>query len=359
MKTIWLGQGGLLLISGKLKVIIDPYLSNSMREIDRSMKRRVRINGSYLRIKPDMLIITNSHPDHADMTTIKKYLYKSRKRTVVLASEKAYDKMYSERISGKHTNIMFEEGDEWTLGHLLITGVRCKTDDKSAFGVVIEDSRSNQKIYVAGNTLYNKYLIQELPQDVDVAYIPISGQYSTMNIVDAQRFAKELNAKTVVPFHYGMFDKVNPKDFDCPNKIIAKPYVPIPVDAETEETLKLPPQERLKMGLDEKPSKYPKNLRSAIKAEKAEDKAYMMRKKLVDALQKMVDCDDPTLTDASLDAIKIGTAPIPAVTSASDDEARLCTVSEGLGLDESNDGAETLVPISAEIARALDEQSAV
>ena len=297
MKSIWLGQGGLLIISGKLKVVIDPYLSNSMHEYDRSMRRRLRIDKRFLRVKPDLLILTNSHADHADMKTVKKLLYKTRQRTVVLASDKAYDKVYSERIPGRYTNIMFEEGDEWTAGHLLITGVKCKTDDKTAFGIVIEDSMTNKKIFYVGNTLYNKAVMEELPKGVDVAYVPITGRYSTMNTTDAQRFANELCAKVVVPIHYGMFDRVDPRKFECENKIIAKPYVVIPIDAETSETKKLSGPERLKLGLDEKPTAFPKTLKEALKAEKAEDKAYRMRKQLVDALQKMVECDDPTLTD--------------------------------------------------------------
>ncbi len=64
MKHIWLGQGGLLLISGKLRIVIDPYLSNSMRSVDRTMKRKVKIKRKFLKVKPDMLILTNSHPDH-------------------------------------------------------------------------------------------------------------------------------------------------------------------------------------------------------------------------------------------------------------------------------------------------------
>ena len=310
MKSIWLGQGGLLLISGKLRIVVDPYLSNSMREVDRTMKRRVRIKKKFFRVKPDMIILTNSHPDHTDIKTLKKYLHKTRKRTVVLASEKAYDKLYRERIAGRYTNILFEEGDEWTLGHLLIKGVRCKTDDKTAFGVIIEDSQANKKIYIAGNTLYNKYLVQELSKDIDVAYVPISGQYSTMNIDDAQRFAKDLRAKTIVPFHYGMFDNVNPKKFECPNKIIPKPYEVIQIDAETAETKKLSKEERLKLGLEEKPVHYPKTLREAIKAEKAEEKAYHMRKQLVDALQNFIECDDPTLTDISISEVNAASTAV-------------------------------------------------
>ena len=323
MKSIWLGQGGLLLISGKLKIVVDPYLSNGMREIDRTMKRRLKIDRRFLRIKPDMIILTNSHPDHADMKTLKKYLHKTRKRTVVLASEKAYDKVYRERIAGRYTNIMFEEGDEWTLKHILVKGVRCKTDDKTAFGVVIEDSLSDEKVYIAGNTLYNRYLIQELPKNVDVAYIPISGQYSTMNIEDAQRFVKELGAKKVVPFHYGMFDKVNPKEFVCENKVVSKPYSVIPLDNETEETKKMTAEERLALGLEEKPVAYPKNLKQAIKAEKANDKAFLMRKQLVDVLQKYVECDDPTLTDVSVSAVRpaIGGLPLPETDTALEEDS--------------------------------------
>ena len=297
MKSIWLGQGGLLIVSGKLKIMIDPYLSNSMREVDKTMRRRLKIDKRFLRVKPDLLILTNSHADHADMKTVKKLLYKTKRRTVVLASGRAYDKVYSERIPGRYTNVMFEEGDEWTAGHLLITGIKCKTDDKTAFGILIEDTMSNKRIYYVGNTLYNKYLVQDLPKDIDIAYLPITGHYSTMNTVDAQRFANELGAKIVVPIHYGMFDHVDPKKFECENKMIAKPYVVIPIGAETEETKKLSGPERLKLGLEEKPTRFPKTLKEAVKAEKAEDKAYRMRKQLVDALQKMVECDDPTLTD--------------------------------------------------------------
>lgn len=310
MKTIWLGQGGLLIVSGKLKVVVDPYLSNSVKSIDKTMKRRIKVKKKFLKIKPDMIIITNSHPDHADMVTLKKYLHKTKKSTVVLASEKAYDKIYRERIAGRYLNIMFEEGDEWTIEHLRIKGVRCKTDDKTAFGVIIEDTTTEKLTYIAGNTLYNKYLVQELPKNLDAAYVPISGRYSTMNIIDAQRFANELGARTIVPFHFGMFDKVDPKGFECPNKIIPKPYRVIPIDAETEETLTLSKEERLARGLDEKPAKYPKTYKQALKAEKAELKAYLIRKKLIDSLQKYVECDDPTMTDVSLNSPKSMTAEI-------------------------------------------------
>ena len=44
MEIMWLGQGGLLFASGKKKILVDPYLSDSLRKIDRSLKRRFRVN---------------------------------------------------------------------------------------------------------------------------------------------------------------------------------------------------------------------------------------------------------------------------------------------------------------------------
>ena len=292
MKSIWLGQGGLLLISGKLKIVVDPYLSNSLKPL--SLKRRFRVKRKFLKVKPDMIILTNTHPDHADPKTLKKYLYKTKKWTVVLASERAYyETLHNKGIPGRYTSIVFGEDDEWTLGHLLIRGVKCKTDDKSAFGVVIEDSYTNEKTYIVGNTLYNRTILEALPNDIDVAYVPIGGQYSNMNMEDAARFAKALKAKKIVPFHFGMFkfDHTDPKKFECENKIIPKPYKVIPLDAETAETRNLSAQERLARGLDEKPVRTPKSLKAAIKAEKEEEKQARLRAQLVDSLKKFVDSD--------------------------------------------------------------------
>ena len=97
MKVMWIGHGGLLFVSGKTKIIIDPYLSNSLSAIDASLSRKLRIKHKLLRIKPNALILTSSLPEHTDWKTIKKYLKKRRKNKIaVLSCRTTYDKMVFE-----------------------------------------------------------------------------------------------------------------------------------------------------------------------------------------------------------------------------------------------------------------------
>ncbi len=45
-----------------------------------------------------------------------------------------------------------------------------------------------------------------------------------MNMTDAARFAKRINAEKVVPLHIGMFDELSADDFECDNKVNAEIY---------------------------------------------------------------------------------------------------------------------------------------
>ena len=42
MKIIWLGQSGLLFVSGNKKIVVDPYLSDSLKKIDKRMCQKAR-----------------------------------------------------------------------------------------------------------------------------------------------------------------------------------------------------------------------------------------------------------------------------------------------------------------------------
>ena len=43
MKIIWLGQAGLLFDNGKIRIMIDPYLSDSVAKVNPNNYRRVPI----------------------------------------------------------------------------------------------------------------------------------------------------------------------------------------------------------------------------------------------------------------------------------------------------------------------------
>ncbi len=227
MKILWLGQGGLLFVSGKTKVIIDPYLSNALYEYDRkNFARGMKINKKIFRVKPDALILTNNHSDHADIHTIERLARHRRNRSslTILSCESVFQELINASNLSQANHVMLEPGSEWTIDTINILAVTAKTDDKTAIGVIITDTQTNEKYYVAGDTLYSKHVLNELPKDIYAAFVPIGGKFGCMNIIDAKRFAKETMADFVVPVHFGMFDKINPADLALDNLVIPKIY---------------------------------------------------------------------------------------------------------------------------------------
>lgn len=223
MQIIWLGQGGFLFVSDRKKILIDPYLSDSMRLIDKAFKRRSKINKKLLRIKPDIIILTNSHPDHTDQKTLSKLLKKkAKKKITVLACENAFASCFKSRDFARADPTVFGEGDEWTLDCLRIKAVKARTSDPSAFGVLITDTHDGKCYYVASSTLYNESIISSLPKDIFASFIPISGTHGNMNMADAIRFADKIDSEFNVPINYGMFDSIDPTEFKVKGKVFPR-----------------------------------------------------------------------------------------------------------------------------------------
>ena len=83
MKITWLGQAGLVIESNSTTVIVDPYLSDSVKALDPQKYRRVPVDEALFDIKPDLLLFTHNHLDHYDpeMSTTG-YRYNDRYPTV-------------------------------------------------------------------------------------------------------------------------------------------------------------------------------------------------------------------------------------------------------------------------------------
>ena len=48
MKITWLGQAGLLFETGNIKIVVDPYLSNSCFKLNPASDRRMPVDANYL-----------------------------------------------------------------------------------------------------------------------------------------------------------------------------------------------------------------------------------------------------------------------------------------------------------------------
>ena len=81
MDVTWLGQAGLYIEAGGVQILIDPYLSDSVGQIDPEKHRRLPVKGWMLELEPDILIFTHDHMDHYDEWTAGHFLKQKKKIT--------------------------------------------------------------------------------------------------------------------------------------------------------------------------------------------------------------------------------------------------------------------------------------
>ena len=223
MKVTWLTQAGLLFESSKLKIMVDPYLSNSVGEKNPLKNRRIPVDESFLSVTPDVLLITHDHLDHLDPKTLEKILSTDKKITV-LASENAYKKLLE--FGGDHNYVLLAPHSVWSEGGLTFYSVKAEHSDRTAAGFIIDDG--NKTYYMSGDTLYNYDVIDDVlslvESGVDYAFLPINGVGNNMNAKDAADFAYEIGAKTAIPLHYGLFDSLDPAEFDFEDSMLLEVY---------------------------------------------------------------------------------------------------------------------------------------
>ena len=226
MKITWLGQAGLLFDNGKTKIMIDPYLSNSVEKYEPKNYRRQPVNEDFLKVTPDVMIFTHDHLDHYDPETAPIFLERKEKRMTVLSPLSVWQKA---RAFKAHNNVQFNRGTSWTEYGFCFSAVKAAHSDPCAIGVVIEDTIEGKTYYVTGDTLYNSEIFADLPEDIEAVFLPINGVGNNMNMADAARFAKNTGALNVVPIHFGMFDELSPEGLNLPNAVIPKIYQEIEI----------------------------------------------------------------------------------------------------------------------------------
>ena len=218
MKITWIGQAGLLIEGHGTKIMIDPYLSDSVVKYEPKNYRRVPVNEAFLSIVPDVMIFTHDHLDHYDPETAPVFLTRTEKHMTVLCPSSVWKK--ARQCGGGHNYVQFNRHTEWSEHGFRFTAVKAEHSDDFAIGVLVEDLHERQIAYITGDTLYNTEIFDDLPKNIDVLLLPVNGVGNNMNMTDATRFAEKTGAKKVVPVHFGMFDELNPEDFKCENRVI-------------------------------------------------------------------------------------------------------------------------------------------
>ena len=239
----WLGQSGFLLQWQGKRILIDPYLSDSLtKKYITTDKPHTRM--SELVIKPELLknisIVTSSHnhTDHLDAETLISVLKNNPGITFIIPE--ANRDFVKERVKcEKGFPVGLNDNRSVSKGEFTFYGIAAKHNEIERdengnckyMGFVIQFGP--YKIYHSGDTLLFDGMIDLLkPYNVDVALLPINGNKPERKVAgnldckEAAELAKAINAKFVIPCHYDMFgfNTADVKDFAKESDQIHQPY---------------------------------------------------------------------------------------------------------------------------------------
>ena len=218
----WLGQSGYLLQWKGKRILIDPYLSDSLtnkyRDTDKPHTRM-----SELIVKPELLknisVVTSSHnhTDHLDAETLIPVL-KNNPGIQFIIPEANRD-FVAERVRCKKDfPVGLSDGQSTTIDEFTFYGIPAKHNEIERdengnckyMGYVIGFEK--YKIYHSGDTLWFDGMENLLkPFLVDVAILPVNGNEPSRKVAgnldgrEAAQLGKEIGAKWVIPCHYDMF----------------------------------------------------------------------------------------------------------------------------------------------------------
>ena len=204
MKITWLGQFGVLIETANSTLMMDPYLTDTIaQQSGAAYNRLVPLRETYLHRTPDVILLSHDHIDHLDIPSLSALLGTARP-VEVLAAANAWTKVHTE-VGGPHNYVRVLPGVEWSSGDFHIRAVSAVHSDPTAVGFVIH--AEGLTLYLTGDTLYSRELIEQIGEPVDILFTVINGVGNNMNAVDAARFAAGLQPGLTVPVHWGLFAK--------------------------------------------------------------------------------------------------------------------------------------------------------
>lgn len=243
LRLWWLGQSGYLLQYNGKRILIDPYLSDSLtKKYAATDKQHTRM--SELVVDPRLLrnisVISSSHnhTDHLDAETIIPILENNPGITFIIPE--ANRVFVAERVKCKiDFPLGLNDGNSVTVDGFTFHGIQAKHNEIERdaqgqckyMGYVISFGKYN--IYHSGDTLWFDNLVHLLrPFHIDLALLPINGNKperkvaGNLDSLEAAALAKAIAAGCVIPCHYDMFhfNTADVDEFAREAKKIDQPY---------------------------------------------------------------------------------------------------------------------------------------
>lgn len=218
----WLGQSGFLLQWKGKRVLIDPYLSDSLtKKYAPTDKPHTRISERVMdpELLKNILIVTSSHnhTDHLDAETLLP-VFKNNPGIKFVIPEANRDFVIERMKCDKSFPAGLNDGQSITVDEFTLHGVPAKHNEIERdengncryMGYVIAFGK--WKIYHSGDTLWFDEMVKLLrPFSVDVAILPVNGNDPARRVAgnldcrEAAQLGKAIHAGCVIPCHYDMF----------------------------------------------------------------------------------------------------------------------------------------------------------
>jgi L-ascorbate metabolism protein UlaG (beta-lactamase superfamily) len=239
----WLGQSGFLLSWKGNKILLDPYLSDSLtQKYAGTDKPHARLSERVVdpRLLTNISIVTSSHnhTDHLDGETLVP-LIKNNPGITFIIPEANRDFVCSRIQMPREFPVGLTDGKTIPVGEFIFHGIAAKHNDIERddqgncrfMGYVIRFG--HWSIFHSGDTLWYEGMEELLkPFYIDVALLPINGNdpsrgvAGNLNSKEAAALGKAIGAAVVIPCHYDMFafNTADPEDLAAEAKKIGQPY---------------------------------------------------------------------------------------------------------------------------------------
>ncbi|MCF7929310.1 MAG: MBL fold metallo-hydrolase [Spirochaetales bacterium] len=225
VRVAWLGQAGFALRRGNLRLVFDPYLSDSLAEKYRDSffphKRMMPVPVAPERLAgTDLVLVTHEHSDHMDPGTLPALAGASPEARIVLPRFSII-KALERKIPGEQI-VAVDVGERWSAGPIEVEPVPAVHEEMT------EDSFGNHKflgylvtvdgftVYHAGDTIPHPSIDAVLrKRKVDLALLPVNGRdvYRKEHGVpgnltgeEALEMHERLDFSHTIVHHFGMFD---------------------------------------------------------------------------------------------------------------------------------------------------------
>lgn len=226
-----LGQSGIKFRFSDAVVYVDPYLSDSVAELDSADLRRLTpipflpesVNDA------DWVLLTHEHIDHCDPQTIPK-LSNASPQAHFIAPQPVVDIL---KDWGIHDSRIHRAEESWRnissmlrvraipAAHPKIT--RDKNNNLKAVGYLLDVQ--GKRIYIAGDTFIHEDILDTLIKEcpIHTAFLPVNehnffrarrGIIGNLSVHEAFQFAEEMGVQQLVPVHWDMFaaNAVDPEE---------------------------------------------------------------------------------------------------------------------------------------------------